>query len=322
MVCDTKFSLAVFNVNFQVKFTNLISMGDSSIDKKRENIIGPTLPPNLQNSGAKETKQPNNFTPNVVIGPALLPESNKKMEIIIGPQLPAAHARTSTSSKVMPDKAIIGPSLPPGFKKRVKTNNLEEGNNNTRVYPTENVFGPMPITDTEKQIYEERERQELLQRIEQRATRKPAPEKKISQRPEWMTVPPELNRLDKVSGLKSRSFRRTTFDEGADQSSWTRMPGDSDDSNPAKKIKHEAVNSTKDELYREMVEQYNSEHRTQSLVEQHLKKKPQPVDASLQRFDRDRDLTTRTLSESSKKKMIGDSTNLNSKFSHGSSSFL
>ncbi|KFV16242.1 GPALPP motifs-containing protein 1, partial [Tauraco erythrolophus] len=236
-----------------------------------------------------------------------------------------------------PSRPIIGPALPPGFRKPSQ----DTGNSRcaigpsvpsefrTQVYSSEeedNLIGPMPAKGpVESDVTKEFERR--AQRMKEKLTSSGSDEPKQVTRESWMTeLPPEL----KSFGFGPRTFKRRADDKSGDRSIWTDTPADRErkakEREEAKKStskdNEEIVLSGRDKRLVEQVTSYNESKRSESLMDIHQKKLKSKASEEKSKpqerrpFDRDQDLKVNRFDEAQKKALIRKSRDLNSKFEH------
>ncbi|NXJ61169.1 GPAM1 protein, partial [Rostratula benghalensis] len=237
-----------------------------------------------------------------------------------------------------PSRPIIGPALPPGFRKPSQ----DTGNSRCSIGPSvsseihtqvtdssedeDDFIGPMPAKGpVESDVTKEFERR--AQRMKEKLTSADSDEPKQITRESWMTeLPPEL----KSFGLGPRTFKRRADDKSGDRSIWTDTPADRErkakEREEAKKStskdNEEIVLSGRDKRLVEQVTSYNESKRSESLMELHQKKLKSKASEEKNKpqerrpFDRDQDLKVNRFDEAQKKALIRKSRDLNSKFEH------
>ncbi|NWU76656.1 GPAM1 protein, partial [Onychorhynchus coronatus] len=233
---------------------------------------------------------------------------------IIGPALPPGFKRPSEDTRS--SKCFIGPSISSELSPQVTDSSEEE----------DNLIGPMPAKGpVESDVTKEFERR--AQRMKEKLTSADSDEPKQVIRESWMTeLPPEL----KSFGFGPRTFKRRADDKSGDRSVWTDTPADRErkakEREEAKKStskdKEETVLSGRDKKLIEQVTSYNESKRSESLMDIHQKKlkskaseeKTKPQER--RPFDRDQDLKVNRFDEAQKKALIRKSRDLNSKFEH------
>jgi hypothetical protein len=238
------------------------------------------------------------------------------MKNSIGPALPPGFKRKLPSDDDenietnMPNKRSIGPLLPPGLRPSFGEEQVS----------SDDEFGPKQLIGLTKEQIKEMELEQKILEIEKRASSKVMEAPKELKREDWMLAPPSAKRVGVLNDQKSRSFSRHGVPEDIDQSGWVALPGDTKKKNmPITKPQ----SKKKDQEYKVIVQDFNATHRSKSLMDQHQEKKSDAVnDLSFKRFDRERDIVGNTLGLDKREKLIQDSKNLATKFSHGSSSFL
>ncbi|XP_032862592.1 GPALPP motifs-containing protein 1 isoform X2 [Tyto alba] len=235
-------------------------------------------------------------------------------------------------------KPIIGPALPPGFRKPLQ----DTKNSRCSIGPSvsselrtqvtdsseeeDNLIGPMPAKGpVESDVTKEFERR--AQRMKEKLTSADSDEPKQVTRESWMTeLPPEL----KSFGFGPRTFKRRADDKSGDRSIWTDTPADRErkakEREEAKKStskdNEEIVLSGRDKRLVEQVTSYNESKRSESLMDIHqrkLKSKASEEKTKPQErrpFDRDQDLKVNRFDEAQKKALIRKSRDLNTKFEH------
>jgi len=276
---------------------------DSTNNDNEKKFVGPVLPSFLQNKDNESSDEDSNESNNdssALIGPSLPSsfnneniEQNKK---VVGPSLPPSFNNESTEQK----KRVVGPTLPPSVP-NVEIKKVEEESESD-----DDIIGPLPIAPGQE-LTEEEETQRIIREFEERADRmkrklegKDEPEKpKKLVRDEWMTTLPEDNILDRINVMKPRQFRKNGITK-IDRSGWTDTPADKlrkqkeGIKDKEEKVEYIQINKKDQEMER-MVEQYNREHRNESLYDQHAKeyfknKKYEENDISKLPFNRERDV--------------------------------
>ncbi|XP_019467697.1 GPALPP motifs-containing protein 1 [Meleagris gallopavo] len=236
-----------------------------------------------------------------------------------------------------PERPIIGPALPPGFRKSAQ----DTGSNRSSIGPSassqftettdsseeeDNIIGPMPAKElVESDVTQEFERR--AQRMKEKLTSADSDEPKQVTRESWMTeLPPEL----KSFGFGPRTFKRRAEDKSGDRSVWTDTPADRErkakEREEAKKStskdNEEIVLSGRDKRLVEQVTSYNESKRSESLMDIHQKKLKSKASEEKNKpqerrpFDREQDLKVIRFDEAQKKALIRKSRDLNSKFEH------
>jgi len=273
---------------------NNIPMNNNENVKK---IIGPTIPSFLQrenkNDDSSDNQENNDNDSIPLVGPTLPPNNNlEQSSKIIGPLLPSYLNKDNIEEK----SKVIGPSLPISYGSTIEKS--EESD--------DDIIGPLPMAPGHE-LTEEEETQRIINEFEERADRmkrklegtdEPEQPKKLV-RDEWMTTLPEDNILDRINILKPRQFRKNGIGK-IDVSGWTETPSDKlrkqkeGTKNEKEKVEYIQINQ-KDIEMQKMVEQYNKEHRSESLYDQHAKeyfknKKYEENDISKLPFNRERDV--------------------------------
>jgi len=259
---------------------------EDNINNNEKGFVGPMLPSFMKNDNDENTET-NNDNNSHIIGPTLnKPEQKSK---IIGPSMPPSFN----------DDKIVGPSLPQNKSNNEIEKKEEESDD-------DDIIGPLPMAPG-YELTEEEETQRIVKEFEERAERmkrklegKDEPEKpKKLVRDEWMTTLPDDNILDRINVLKPRQFRKNGVAK-IDRSGWTDTPADKlrkqkegiKDKN--EKVEYIQINKNDIEMQK-MIDQYNKEHRNESLYDQHAKeyfknKKYEENDISKLPFDRERDV--------------------------------
>ncbi|XP_071406967.1 GPALPP motifs-containing protein 1 isoform X2 [Pithys albifrons albifrons] len=233
---------------------------------------------------------------------------------IIGPALPPGFRKPSEDTKS--SRCFIGPSVSSECCPQVTDSSEEE----------DNLIGPMPAKGpVESGVTEEFERR--AQRMKEKLTSADSDEPKQVTRESWMTeLPPEL----KSFGFGPRTFKRRADDKSGDRSVWTDTPADrerkakerEETKKSASKDNEEMVLSGRDKRLIEQVTSYNESKRSESLMDIHQKKlktkaSEEKTKAQERRpFDRDQDLKVNRFDEAQKKALIRKSRDLNTKFEH------
>jgi hypothetical protein len=222
----------------------------------------------------------------------------------IGPQIPQEYLSSIPRAATPPveqAKPVLGPRLPPGCAQQDGSSSPEIGPAlpSSRALNYDKHLPDLLEDDLDSKIAE----------IESRARGKPMqPEVESAKRGEWMTVPPEANRLG--FDTKSRQFSRSKG--GRDSSGWTNLPG--------QKTAHSndeiSGPSARDLQQRQMTREYNERHRPMTLMEQHTAKVSAGEfdDPNKRKFDREKDMGRRVDSNKAKK-LIAQAGDLNNRFS-------
>jgi hypothetical protein len=294
---------------------------------------GPSLPPDLRKSQ---------------IGPTLPPSLSNEYS--------NSSSSSSSSGSSSSSKRSYGPTLPPTNV----SSTYEQAKYDDDEEEDDEFVGPAIPKDLGKEKDADYEFQQKLVEIEQRAQRDQAREeeeerlreeaKKANQpleRGEWMIVPPSLDRGGAAGMSFKDSLKARTFSKGAsktnyseeDRKAWTEVKGGSSAQSHSAKRKNEDTdnrsrnvkprNPTEDAKLTSLVSEYNASHRSESLLESYShssaaakKMKEQNEDISSRPFDRDRDLGRPTVDAKKRKEIIEKAKELNTRFGHGSSSFL
>lgn len=279
-------------------------------------------------------------------GPAL-PKDLEKKKPSIGPSLPLPPSISPKDD--IQKKRSYGPTLPP-------VHDVTQENNNKEVEEEsdsdDGFVGPAIPKDLGKPKDHEFEFQQRLLEIELRAQRDAAKEaqeeeeakmkkqkNETLERGEWMLVPPSLDRGGVSSMSVKDVLKARTFSKGAaksyseeDQSAWTEVKGSStkrkhDDNTSSRNVKPR--NPIEDSKLKSLVSDYNSSNRAESLMDSYSKSsaaaqkmKQQQDDISSRPFDRDRDMGRPTVDAKKRKEIIDNAKELNTRFGHGSKSFL
>jgi len=263
---------------------------DSNNENDSLHLIGPSLPPSYNENNTEQKPK--------IIGPSLPPSYNEnnteQKSKMIGPSLPSSYNENSTEQK----SKVIGPFQPTDSVNEIIKKPEEESD--------DEIIGPLPMAPGHE-LTEEEETQRIINEFEERADRmkrklegKDEPEKpKKLVRDEWMTTLPEDNILDRINILKPRQFRKNGITK-IDRSGWTDTPSDKlrkqkeGTKNKEEKVEYIQINKNDIEMQK-MVDQYNKEHRNESLYDQHAKeyfknKKYEENDISKLPFNRERDV--------------------------------
>jgi len=262
---------------------------EEDINNNEKNFVGPMLPSSIKNDNDEDVEINNNNNNSSIIGPTL--DKSEQKSKIIGPSMPPSLNNYNINHK------SVGPTLPQNISNN-ETERKEESD--------DEIIGPLPMAPGHE-LTEEEETQRIVREFEERAERmkrklegKDEPEKpKKLVRDEWMTTLPEDNILDRINVLKPRQFRKNGISQ-IDRSGWTDTPADKlrkqkegiKDKN--EKVEYIQINKNDIEMQK-MIDQYNKEHRNESLYDQHAKeyfknKKYEENDISKLPFDRERDV--------------------------------
>ncbi|KAK9717858.1 hypothetical protein K7432_005905 [Basidiobolus ranarum] len=315
----------VLPANFRSSSTNEVGVIGPILpsDMEDNTMVGPMLPPGLE-----KRIQPNEPTP---IEPTSESSENIVEEESYGPSLPPELAASRAPSK--PRRGPIGPQLPSGLVLNTPTED------DSTVGPMLPSSGVESNSDLSAKI---REIEERAQRTKELTDAAGNPQK--VERGEWMLVPP----TSKTPGsdplnLKTRQFAKNTTELDFDSSGWTETPADRE--KRLRKGKETKVKRKKDvnedfeaaklhekerHIAKEVAE-YNVTHRPKSLMDMHLENKAKKKrtlgidedDPTQRRFDRDRDLSIKTLDPKKQQELLERAGKLGSRFSRGNKgSFL
>lgn len=318
-----------------------------SVDKS----IGPSLPPHMEAmlNGRSESK---NDEDDDVCGPSLPPEQDTyRAEMpfnksAYGPMMPSKGNYTYGPS--LPPKEVeegddeaYGPALPPGFKKsQVVGPAMPPSITASRSFTCDNeddyVIGPLPPSSSQLSYNEMSSKQRVIADIEKRA--KDMKEKieglnkpKKLEREQWML---ELPSDKQDFGMGPRKFRKNAKNLG-DRSVWTDTPADRErKAKEAQARRNEPVpvkpHEERDrEWTKEMekikpqqqslLEMHSSERKRKMKDERKKKKKDKKDKEEDERrpFDRDVDLQANRFDNARKQRIIKQSQELSSRFSHG-----
>ncbi|KAL7983982.1 hypothetical protein Chor_004522 [Crotalus horridus] len=296
-------------------------------------LIGPALPPNLAVAPAAAIDSGS------VAGPALPPdyEENSKYfdngEKYVSAQMPKEadlDSEEDKDSSPVP-RPIIGPALPPGFKKsseEAEEKRSYQSQASDSSEEEEDTFGPMPARGS-VESNPGAEIEDRARRMKERLLGHDDDGSKEAKRESWMIdLPPEL----KGFGLGPRTFKRRANYDSGDRSIWTDTPADREKKakeqqqeakKPVSKDSGESCFSERDRRLAEQLSSYNDTQRSESLLDIHRKKlksktageKTKPQER--RPFDRDQDLQVHQIDEARKKAIIKQSRDLNTRFSHG-----
>ncbi|KAL5476050.1 hypothetical protein EMCRGX_G025952 [Ephydatia muelleri] len=294
-------------------------------------FIGPIIPPNLKTNDTTEEQQP-------VEQKETADGMKEAAPLVEGCQpphstspAPPTNNQTETFGPALP-VAMYGPTLPSHLS-RNSTSNVRSPSSNSSSEADDEVVGPMPAGDEEREQAERRKRLEIekhAQAMKDKLSGKDKEESKL-ERESWMT---ELPTNKKSFGLGPRKFREAAFEPG-DQSVWTDTPADKErkaqqpDKEKKKKteVETDAVEASRNKEMRRRMEEYNKEHRSESLAEIHRKKRATAVVGTKEErkpFNRDTDLEiSRTVDPAKKQSLLRDSASLlASKFTPSKRTFL
>ncbi|KAL1410944.1 hypothetical protein Q8F55_001887 [Vanrija albida] len=297
--------------------------------------IGPQLPPHLTGQrAATPSDDEDDF------GPALPPDLAAKRKL--GPQRPPSSDDDDIGPSIgparppgpsLPGPSLPGPSRPPPGPARPPPA-PDSDSDDDYVGPRLDDIGPAPVRSAADEF---RERERL--RWEREQEKKEGP--KVTQREEWMLVPPSSGSLSSLDPTKRpTSFNRTSKAAitPEDQTVWTETPAQKaqrladevagikrkKDARPDVDAEDEVERKRRRERDREIrkgVEKHNTSTRGASLLEQHQKKKAagpdeddfQPI------WDREKHMgvTGRLLTDQERSQKIRDARGLNDRFGHG-----
>lgn len=264
------------------------------------------------------------------IGPNL-PEnvnSDSDDEGCMGPQLPP-------DLRVINDDSSIGPST-------TRETNSDEDEKQEGDDSDEDMIGPLPPTAEQERRARYMAANEVELRNKKMKDKLTGSKEEAPKREAWMTELPDLVR--KNFGMVARGFRQDAGPTGEGRSEWTETPADkekrrlearegkrSDEecSKKKKKKKKHKHESDREEVIQKEVKKYNKKKRGESLIEIHqkkLKKKEKDKEKPVERraFSREVDLEVNKFDDAKRNRLIKQSAQLNTRFSHGSttSTFL
>ncbi|ORX80351.1 hypothetical protein K493DRAFT_242759 [Basidiobolus meristosporus CBS 931.73] len=306
-------------------------IGPSLPPTDQRNMVGPVLPPELQKKPTENEQGE--------VKPSNQGADAASEEESYGPSLPPELLATRAAT-AKPKRGPIGPQLPPGL-----------GQNSS---VDEDIVGPMlpdSNTDTTSDLNSKiREIEERAQRT--RDLENAAEKSQKVERGEWMLVPPTsplairsiylCRSLDPLN-IKARQFAKNSRDLDFDSSGWTDTPADREKKlhqerdtkgKRKKEINEDFENAKLHEKERNIakeVSEYNMTHRPKSLMEMHLESKASKKralgydedDPTQRRFDRDKDLSIKTLDPKKQKELLARAGSLGNRFSRGNKgSFL
>lgn len=313
--------------------------------------IGPQLPPHL--TGNHNSAGPSDDEDDGDFGPALPPELAAKRKLgpqrppssdsdddigpSVGPARPPGPSLPGPSRASGPSRPPLGPARPPA---------PDSDSDDDFVGPRLDDIGPVPARSAADE-FRERERQ----RWEREQEKKTGP--KVTQREEWMLVPPSSGSLSSLDPTKRpTSFNRTSKAAitPEDQTIWTETPAQKaqrlademagikrkKDARPDVDEEDESERKRRrqrDREIREGVEKHNvsgvrgsranlqTSTRGASLLEQHQKKKAEGKDEDDFQpiWDREKHMgvTGRLLTDQERSQKIRDARGLNDRFGHG-----
>ncbi|KFV10198.1 GPALPP motifs-containing protein 1, partial [Pterocles gutturalis] len=310
-------------------------------------VAGPALPPGYKSNCSSETPDSDDDSESLPLLRDTNRDSEEEAEGHPAPKKPKRIQEDDDDVFLFfffsffffppPSRPIIGPALPPGFRKpsqhtgnsRCSIGPSVSSEFHTQVYSSEeedNLIGPMPAKEpVESDVTKEFERR--AQRMKEKLTSADSDEPKKVTRESWMTeLPPEL----KSFGFGSRTFKRRADDKSGDRSIWTDTPADrerkakerEESKKSTSKDNEEIVLSGRDKRLVEQVTSYNESKRSESLMDIHQKKLKSKASEEKKKpqerrpFDRDQDLKVNRFDEAQKKALIRKSRDLNSKFEH------
>uniref|UniRef100_A0A8B9KT92 GPALPP motifs-containing protein 1 n=1 Tax=Astyanax mexicanus TaxID=7994 RepID=A0A8B9KT92_ASTMX len=278
-------------------------------------VIGPALPPLYKAAGSSSSEDSDREE--VVFKRAKYSGSgdgSSSQPPVLGPALPPGFKKQHYEDEEEDEgNGAVGPALPPGYQ--AESSSSEEEDDGT--------FGPMPATGAAQSS--------VALDFERRA--KKMRDKLLGldvslKRESWMTeLPPELQHI----GLGARTFKKRSGPENKDRSIWTDTPADRErkakERQEAKEkglpAKEEAPRlPQKDVAMAEKVSKYNESKRGESLMSMHAKKMKQKAEEDSKKpverrpFDRDADLQVNRFDEAQKKALLKKSQELNTRFSH------
>ncbi|KAJ3210404.1 hypothetical protein HDU82_008163 [Entophlyctis luteolus] len=255
------------------------------------------------------------------IGPELPPDFVRRTTAAAAASGEASSELSGSAASASPDggaskrRRVMGPAGPPPSVRQLQSH-VES---NTR--DDDDVFGPMPAPSSKEvdpEVELERKRLEIEARVANAVNNgsEGDADGESSDKPKtrgaWMLVPPEAKKLNA---------------DDVDQSGWTRLPGETKETNIslvrkeiAKPSATPLAESTSFDY--DAVNEYNKVHRPKSLMEMHTAEyvsstKFAENDASSRKFDRERDLGSRRTSAKARDNLVRGADQLNSRFTRG-----
>nr|CAD7424045.1 unnamed protein product [Timema monikensis] len=286
--------------------------------------IGPLIPPGFNSRPHQDINKDTSGDADIIIGPVLpqhLNSTGASDDDMYGPALPPRLGELG-------GKAILGPTLPPGFKPSTTVTDSEDSD--------AEVVGPLP--PSEAGLADGSYIQQELERRAQKMKRKLAGEDDNDgalKRESWMLeLPPD--RATEF-GLGPRQFRKKEKLDPGDKSVWTDTPADrlnkkhsQKEHKNAESEMHQLTMMVRDEEMEQLSRKHPSnKNRQESLLETHqreLNKKKKQNEAGKPKerrpFDRDVDLQANRFDEAQKEAIFKKAQLLNDRFSRGETKFL
>ncbi|KAF2076446.1 hypothetical protein CYY_002249 [Polysphondylium violaceum] len=313
-------------------------MGPSLTDTNDTEIMSPQPPPKrvmgpslTEINENKDTMSPQPPPSRRVMGPSLSDTNDTE---IMSPQPPPSRRvmgpsltdnSDTMSPQPLPPKRVMGPSL----------NDSNEDNSNNR-YKAPSIGPSRPMIDSnndddssdddqDEQESRKREWERVRNGGDKNATTSNAP----LQREEWMTMLPTSRTYG--GNLQNRQFSQNSNVNinGSDTSGWTDTPQQIEEKKRQRE-NNPAANSQ--DMFRELKQreteqqmqkyQQQSSHRSESLLDQHLKKTKtndgQSKGASRFEFDKDKDMEVGKIDREHLRNIVSTSKLLDTKFSKSS----
>lgn len=288
-------------------------------------MIGPAIPSHLK----RENKDDSTCFSGQDTEKPISPTSNS----VIGPSLPGASVKTQNAPVV---KKRIGPQLPPEIQR------AQYKPPSPKMQPAlessdDELIGPLPPNNNDlKASALDSKLAEICNRAQLRKKNEDN-----TKRGDWMTILPEARSAGDPLKSIARQFKRSNAPvNDGDRSLWTETP-----EQRAERLKGNSSKSSEQELYKNYpskraaeqeesisndINMYNMNNRSKSLMELHqeslskkrVKKGTQddPDHPSNNRFDRERDMSIKTLDPRRQHEMLKNAGNLSDRFARGSES--
>uniref|UniRef100_W5ME66 GPALPP motifs-containing protein 1 n=1 Tax=Lepisosteus oculatus TaxID=7918 RepID=W5ME66_LEPOC len=308
---------------------------EKRMEEEEDGFFGPALPPGYQkpqdSPESKKTMLPNcPQTLNIKNAPVqCINDIKGAFRSFNTCEIPLYRERSRQPNKWFSSRPVIGPALPPGFKRQdgpspamppgcsatASSSEEEEGG----------VIGPLPPKrPVESTVAMEFERR--AQKMKEKLISGGNDDPKELARETWMTeLPPELQHF----GLGPRTFKKRSGPECKDRSLWTDTPADKErkarerlEGKRSPEKEEIPQLSERDQEMAEKVSKYNDSKRSESLLNMHTKKLKRKTEEEVTKpqerrpFDRDQDLQVNRFDQAQKKALIKKSQELNTRFSH------
>lgn len=288
-------------------------------------MIGPAIPSHLKRDNKDDSTD--------LLRQASKNPSSPTSNNVIGPSLPEASVKTQAAAVA---RKRIGPLLPPEIQ-RAQYKPPCPNKQPEQESSDDELIGPLPPSTNDLKVSAlDSKLAEICHRAQ--------PEKKnenTAKRGDWMTILPEARSAGDPLKTIARQFKRSNAPENdGDRSLWTETP-----EQRAERLRGNSSKSSQQDMYRnypnkraaeqeasisDSIDIYNMNNRSKSLMELHqeslskkrVKKGSQndPDHPSNNKFDRERDMSIKTLDPRRQHEMLKNAGSLSDRFARGTQS--